>query len=141
MILLNKLLVLLILLVLELELVNGEIKPDPHQCIHYTNKIRKNNGWGNTVGACMNCITARPLCYADCQDQLELVKTACNGVCLPDGYFFDSASTLNGCWKNIKRQITIEMERCGCNSANTYTKGYIFLLITILSLLYFIICT
>jgi len=140
MILLNILLVLLIL-VLVLVLVNGEIKADDHQCIHYTNKIRKNNGWGNTIGACMNCITARPECYADCQEQLDLVKKACDGVCLPDGYFFDAASTLNGCWKDIKRQITIEMERCGCNSANTYKKNYIFLLITILSLLYFIIYT
>ena len=123
-------------------LINGaEIKPDSHQCIHYTNKIRKANGWGNTVGACMNCITARPKCYGDCQTQLDLVKTACEGVCLPDGYFFDSASTLNGCWDDIKRQISIEMERCGCNSANNSNKSYIFIFITIMSILYFIIYT
>ena len=133
--------ILFVLLSLVLIKVNAEIKADPHQCIHYTNKIRKNNGWGNTVGACMNCIAARPECYSDCQDQLELVKKACEGVCLPDGYFFDAGSTLNGCWKDIKRQITIEMERCGCHSANICTKNYIFIMITILSLLYFIIYT
>jgi hypothetical protein len=117
------------------------IKPSPHQCIHYTNKIRKQNGWGDTVGACMNCNTARPECYGDCQPQLDLVKQACTGVCLPEGYYFDSSSTLNGCWDDIKRQIGIEMEKCGCNSANNNNKSYIFILITIISLLYFIIYT
>lgn len=128
----------MLLMLMTSVIINAEIKADPHQCIHYTNKIRKANGWGNTVGACMNCITARPKCYADCQAQLDLVKTACEGVCLPDGYFFDAASTLNGCWDDIKRQISIEMERCGCNSASNFNKSYIFIIITIISILYFI---
>lgn len=121
-------------------LINGAtIKSSPHQCIHYSNKVRKNNGFGDTVGACMNCNTARPQCYGDCQAQLDILKVACNDVCLPDGYFFDAASTLNGCWEDIERQIGIEMEKCGCNSASSFHKNYIFVIITIISLLYFII--
>jgi len=34
---------------------------------------------------------------------------------LSDGYFYDSESTLSGCWEDVKPDIKIGVERCGCD--------------------------
>ena len=87
-----------------------------HQCIHATRKLGK-NGDGSTDSSCMHCDPAIEFCYFNCQELIDQMYEACDGVCLPDGYYFDASFTITGCWKDAKSDLKIGVERCGCNSA------------------------
>jgi hypothetical protein len=92
------------------------VAPGDHQCIHATRKLGK-NGDGSTESSCMHCDPAIEFCYFNCQELIDQMYESCDGVCLPDGYYFDASFTLTGCWKDVKPDIKIGVERCGCNSA------------------------
>lgn len=53
-----------------------------------TNKVRK-AGDGTTANSCMGCRPTKPECSAGCQDLIDNMYLRCDGVCLPNGYFFD----------------------------------------------------
>jgi hypothetical protein len=92
------------------------VAPGDHQCIHATRKLGK-NGDGSTESSCMHCDPAIEFCYFNCQELIDQMYESCDDVCLPDGYYFDASFTLTGCWKDVKPDIKIGVERCGCNSA------------------------
>lgn len=87
-----------------------------HSCIHATRKLHK-NGDGTTEESCMSCDPALADCFFNCQDLIDKVYTSCKDVCLPDGYYFDPLSTIDGCFENNRGIMKIKFERCGCNSA------------------------
>jgi hypothetical protein len=93
-----------------------------HQCIHATRKLGK-NGDGSTDSSCMHCDPAVEFCYFNCQELIDGMYEACDDVCLPDGYYFDASFTLTGCWKDVKPDIKIGVERCGCNSARAGVRS------------------
>lgn len=59
-----------------------------HECVHATRKLGK-NGDGSTASSCMHCDPTFPDCYYDCQSLIDAMYVACDGVCLPQEYFFD----------------------------------------------------
>ena len=64
-----------------------DIVSSVHQCIHYTNKIVKLLGISSIQ--CVSCNPSTPFCATGCQNALDYQYVACEGVCLPDGFFFD----------------------------------------------------
>jgi hypothetical protein len=63
-----------------------------------TNKLRK-MGDGSTDSSCMDCNPALPECFIDCQERIDIMYRNCQGVCLPDGYYFDPSKLyLNECY-------------------------------------------
>jgi len=46
-------------------------------------------GKGDTVDSCMNCDPALPTCAPGCQGLIGKLYINCDGVCLPDGYYYD----------------------------------------------------
>lgn len=93
-------------------------------------------GYGDTDTSCMGCDPALPDCYTDCQGLVDQLYFQCDSVCLPEGYYFDprksllsvllstsqlvcTESELQGCWEDVKPDVKIKVERCGCNSAFT----------------------
>eukprot|EP01041_Mallomonas_annulata_P004431 gene4431-8832_t len=93
------------------------MKNNIHHCVHATNKIKK-RGDGSTSSSCMRCDPALPSCAVGCQTLIDVLYRVCDNICIPDGYYFDSASLLQGCWSDNENEIKIQVERCGCNSSN-----------------------
>lgn len=46
-------------------------------------------GNGSTAISCMSCDPTHGSCYDKCQNKVNYLYYACDGICLPDGYFFD----------------------------------------------------
>ncbi len=57
-----------------------------------TRKIAK-HGDGYVPDSCMSCDPAVPDCFYDCQPLIDLMYKVCDGVCLPDGYYFDPSKS------------------------------------------------
>ena len=87
--------------------------PTVHRCVHSTTKLAKQTAGGNP---CFNCDPATNECNPGCQILIDGLYHVCSGMCLPDGYFFDPESNLEGCFNNVKSEFKIGVERCGCNS-------------------------
>ena len=85
-------------------------------------------------------------------NKVNYLYYACDGVCLPDGYYFDPrqflslfislfhshppylltcdskltflvAQYLYGCWQTVLPEIKIAVERCGCNSSFSLSRS------------------
>jgi len=53
----------------------------------------------------------------DCQTFIDHLYLDCEGVTLPDGYYFDPQWTIPGTWgDDVKREMRISVGRCGCGS-------------------------
>lgn len=74
------------------------------------------------VGAnrqCIGCEPVQTVCPSDpdCQTAIDRMYLNCEGVTLPDGYYYDPKWTITGTWgPDVKNSLRIEIERCGCNS-------------------------
>mmetsp|Transcript_2316 Transcript_2316/g.3557 ORF Transcript_2316/g.3557 Transcript_2316/m.3557 type:complete len:99 (+) Transcript_2316:130-426(+) len=68
-------------------------KANTHECVRATRKIA-NRGDGTTVNSCMSCDPTYGVCPDGCQNKIDKMYYACDGVCLPDGYFFDPRKCL-----------------------------------------------
>jgi hypothetical protein len=90
-----------------------------HTCIHASNKVRK-AGDGSTEFSCMGCDPAHAECAPGCGALVKKLYRNCANVCLPDGYYFDPRSELQGCWEDEAnaKEISIQVNRCGCNYAS-----------------------
>eukprot|EP01039_Chlorochromonas_danica_P001100 gene1100-1195_t len=75
----------------------------------------------------MGCDPTYPTCAEGCQDLVKRVYYRCDGVCLPNGYYFDPQWDLDGCWGEVKSQVKIKVERCGCNAASSSLPFSVFL--------------
>ncbi len=60
-----------------------------HQCIHYTNKVNKL--LSEQGKQCLSCDPTKPTEFCDpaCQYALDYQYVACEGICLPDGFYFN----------------------------------------------------
>ena len=85
-----------------------------------TNKLRK-SGDGSTITSCYGCDPAQPVCSVGCQDLIDTVYYVCDGVTMPDGYYFDPTFQLTGSFIDNLDDMKINVERCGCNSASKGT--------------------
>jgi len=65
----------------------------------------------------MMCDPTTPVCAVGCQGLVDELFKDCNGVCLPDGYFYDPLWTYKGCWKDHREEVLVGVNRCGCDSA------------------------
>mmetsp|Transcript_10901 Transcript_10901/g.14194 ORF Transcript_10901/g.14194 Transcript_10901/m.14194 type:complete len:154 (+) Transcript_10901:249-710(+) len=74
-------------------------------------------GDGSTTLSCMSCRPASGTCASGCQNLIDLMYVRCDGVILPDGFYYDPEQTLSGCWNDVKDDIKIAVERCGCDGA------------------------
>lgn len=108
-----------------------------HRCVHASTKLYKSTKAGNP---CMQCDPSSSQCNPGCQLLIDAQYHLCDKMCLPDGYFFDAAWTLPGCFKNNKAQIKVAVERCGCNSGFQSARGFTLcaILIALLSTVLFI---
>jgi hypothetical protein len=57
-------------------------------CFSASRKLAK-TGKGDTVKSCMQCDPTHPYCAPGCQKLVTAVYWECDGVCIPDGYYFD----------------------------------------------------
>ena len=135
---------------------------DVHHCIHSVRKVGKGNdntiGDGSTPNSCFACDPTLSECPEGCRGLILDVFNYCNGICLPDGYFFDRSNnciicsfflkysiqlilkfylgkTLYGCWQDNVKTLRINAERCGCSSAanNFSFHAFVFILAFVLS--------
>ena len=88
--------------------------PNVHRCVHRTTKLSKQTAQGTP---CFNCDPALNECPVGCQQVIDDVYHMCNGICLPDGYYFDPESQLEECFAANRAAMKIGVERCGCNAA------------------------
>ena len=88
--------------------------PNVHRCVHRTTKLSKQTAQGTP---CYNCDPALNECPVGCQQVIDDVYHMCNGICLPDGYYFDPESRLQECFAENRAAMKIGVERCGCNAA------------------------
>lgn len=52
-----------------------------------------------------------------CQDFIAALYLSCDGVTLPDGYFYDPQRTITGTWgDDVRRRLRIAIGRCACNA-------------------------
>mmetsp|Transcript_3244 Transcript_3244/g.4724 ORF Transcript_3244/g.4724 Transcript_3244/m.4724 type:complete len:149 (-) Transcript_3244:137-583(-) len=73
---------------------------------------------------CMSCQPAKATCASGCQTQIDQMYIYCDGVELPDGFYFDPAEEINGCWEDVVDfEIKNAVERCGCDAAVSKLKG------------------
>jgi hypothetical protein len=63
-------------------------------CIFIETRSVAAAGDGSTPGSCMSCDPTRPVCAHNCQAKINDMYYACDGVCLPDGYYFDPSKML-----------------------------------------------
>jgi hypothetical protein len=78
----------------------------------------------------MMCDPTLNVCPVGCQGLVNELFKDCEGVCLPDGYFFDPLWYYKGCFKEHKVAVTVGVNRCGCDSAfSTLQAGGAFSLV------------
>jgi len=108
-----------------------------HRCVHASAKLYKSTQAGNP---CMQCDPSSNQCNPGCQLLIDAQYHLCDKMCLPDGYFFDAAWTLPGCFADNKAQIKVAVERCGCNSGFRSGGGFTLcaILIVLLSTILFL---
>ena len=70
-----------------------QIEASVHQCVHYTRKVTKLQTEIDPPTICVGCDPTTPFCDPLCQKWIEYQFAACNGVCLPDGFFFDASKS------------------------------------------------
>ena len=87
--------------------------PSVHRCVHSATKLAKQTKADNP---CMNCDPAADQCNPGCQVLIDGLYHVCSGMCLPDGYYFDPQSQMEGCFAENKDKFKIAVEKCGCNS-------------------------
>ena len=86
---------------------------------------------------CLGCDPAIEYCAYGCQELVDTLYLNCDEMCLPDGYYYDSAFNIEGCWNEAKPQVKIGVERCGCDAAFSLQPSALLVtcLILLLSLL------
>ena len=67
-----------------------EIEPSVHQCVHYTRKVTKLYTLNDPPLRCVMCDPTTSFCNPICQKWVDYQFAACQGVCLPEGFFFDA---------------------------------------------------
>ena len=67
---------------------------------------------------CISCEPTRSFCPRGCQDLIDELYVNCDGVTMPDGWYFDPDEQITGRWNDrVKADLKIEVERCGCDAA------------------------
>ena len=86
--------------------------------------------------SCISCSPTRPVnyCHSACQDYINKVYAYCNGICLPENFYYTPGKSLMGCWSDVVDQMKYEVERCGCNSALSHAPPFFG------STLFFLVC-
>ena len=86
--------------------------------------------------SCISCSPTRPVnyCHSACQDYINKVYAYCNGICLPENFYYTPGKSLMGCWSDVVDQMKYEVERCGCNSALSRAPPFFG------STLFFLVC-
>jgi hypothetical protein len=92
-------------------------------CAMAVEKIREASQFLGNDGTCMGCDPALEFCPMGCQDLVNELYAVCDGVAMPDGLFFDPKDTLNGEWEEVKPDLKIGVERCGCNGDSRRIGG------------------
>lgn len=104
--------------------------PNVHRCVHSATKLKKSGLAGTN---CYNCDPSSNECNPGCQIIIDGLYHVCDNICLPDGYYFDPDSKLEGCFPAIKAQFKIAVERCGCDAgfrlSNTSTISTILIIL------------
>ena len=73
------------------------------------------------IKTCISCEPTRQACPRGCQPLINQLYVACDGVELPDGWYFDPDKQITGKWNDrVKAELKIQVERCGCSAA---TRG------------------
>jgi hypothetical protein len=53
-----------------------------------------------------------------CQDLIKDLHWNCDGVTLPDGYYYDPQRTITGTWgAEVKMRLNVAIGRCGCRGS------------------------
>ena len=92
-------------------------------CVKITDKIawdflRIQLGGLATSKPCMSCDPTESTCAPGCQQRIAEMYVACDGVTMPDGFYFDPNKQVTGRWnKEAKAKLKIEVEKCGCSAA------------------------
>lgn len=89
-------------------------------------------GTGKDASSCMSCDPALPKCPGKCQILIYEMYKQCEEVQLPPGYYFDPAQTVKGHWSDVKNELRLKVERCGCNSATASTPSFFATLLVVL---------
>lgn len=87
--------------------------------------------------AVMPCIVCEPtneLCPEGCQKLLDFFFKVCDGVCLPETYFFDPQMTMAGCWDDHKTELNRHVKRCGCSAASSGVSPRALLIYVLLAM-------
>ena len=67
---------------------------------------------------CIGCFPVQRACPADpdCQSAIDTLYRTCEGVTLPDGYYFDPQWSITGTWgADVKQELRVQIGRCGCS--------------------------
>ena len=79
----------------------------------------------------MSCNPTVSMCARGCQDLVAQLYVDCDGVTMPDRFNFGEyvgpdgkTYPITGKWNNeVKAQLKIEIERCGCSAAMRGAAG------------------
>jgi len=76
---------------------------------------------------CLGCYESSqgecPQSPVPCQKLIDSLYRKCDGVTLPPDYYYNPPeNTITGYWydRDVREELKIAAERCGCNSAPTY---------------------
>ncbi len=58
-------------------------------------------------GSCMGCNPAVEFCPDGCQNLVDNLYAACDGVTLPDGLHYDPKRSIGGAWDDAKPKVHI----------------------------------
>mmetsp|Transcript_29725 Transcript_29725/g.32355 ORF Transcript_29725/g.32355 Transcript_29725/m.32355 type:complete len:136 (+) Transcript_29725:16-423(+) len=115
-------------------LIDG--KGSVHECVKATQALAT-TGDGTDSTSCAGCDPALDSCYTTCQGYIKNVYFDCDGVCLPEGYYFDPQEELTGCFSANQFKFKIKVERCGCDAAlPTVMISWMSFLIVIVATMY-----
>jgi hypothetical protein len=148
--------VLLLLLVALIGAVSGDV----HECVNAARRLHRRtfyppyalppgpndppyvvlyNNLGLPVEPIEPCIVCEPVnvdCPVGCEELLGDFLSKCDGICLPDTYFFDPQNTMAGCFADHAYELNRQIERCGCSAAASLLKAsFSFLLLLLLATL------
>ena len=88
------------------------------KCINTARKLKEIKKYDYTKSkTCMACDPTRDWCPHGCQDIVDKLYVQCDGVAMPDGWYFDPDEQLTGEWNEETRgEVKKLVERCGCNA-------------------------
>lgn len=123
---------------------------DNYMCMKSLKEMYYRNIQDDDDLRCMGCDDAptgtKLLCPSGCQGIINRLYANCDGITVPDGFYFDEARTIpdrwdydknkriRGKWRSsVEEAITLEVRKCGCNAAGRLDPGLLFLLLGLLA--------